>query len=180
MQQMVWFITLAAIGLIAAVFVFVGLGAGRARNYDRVQAGAYRFRSWLFAALIVLGIVVASATLRGLPYVAAGTDTPPTVVTVTAYQWYWELDRDSVSAGQPVELRISSADVNHGLGIYDPQYRLIAQAQAMPGYVNRLRYTFETPGVYRLMCLEYCGTAHHDMIEEITVLAPGEHGNDRD
>lgn len=49
--------------------------------------------------------------------------------------------------------------------------RIVAQTQAMPGYTNVLRYTFTEPGVYRVLCLEYCGVEHHDMKTEINVAA---------
>jgi cytochrome c oxidase subunit 2 len=41
----------------------------------------------------------------------------------------------------------------------------------MPGYINVLRYTFNEPGVYRVLCLEYCGVAHHEMTADIKVAA---------
>jgi hypothetical protein len=49
--------------------------------------------------------------------------------------------------------------------------RIVAQTQAMPGYTNVLRYTFTEPGVYRVLCLEYCEIAHHRMKAQITVTA---------
>lgn len=91
------------------------------------------------------------------------------VVDAIGYQWWWELSTDRVQAGQPVEFRLTSGDVNHGFGIYDENLRLVAQAQAMPGYVNRLVHTFDRPGRYRLLCLEFCGVVHHDMVAEFEV-----------
>jgi cytochrome c oxidase subunit 2 len=38
-----------------------------------------------------------------------------------------------------------------------------SQTQAMPGYMNRLRVTFDQPGTYTVLCLEFCGMAHHRM-----------------
>ena len=40
----------------------------------------------------------------------------------------------------------------------------------MPGYTNVLRRTFAQPGKYRVLCLEYCGLVHHNMIAEIDVV----------
>jgi cytochrome c oxidase subunit II len=37
--------------------------------------------------------------------------------------------------------------------------------------VNRLVYTFARPGRYRVLCLEYCGLAHHGMNSEFEVTA---------
>lgn len=110
--------------------------------------------------------------MRSLPYVHAEANAATQIIAVTGHQFYWELDKETVVAGQPVEFRVTSTDVNHGFGIYDADYRLLVQVQAMPGYINRLRYTFETPGTYRLLCLEFCGAAHHGMVSEIEVKAP--------
>jgi cytochrome c oxidase subunit 2 len=68
-----------------------------------------------------------------------------------------------VPAGALVEFRVTTLDVNHGFSIYAPDGRLMAQTQAMPGYVNRLRVEFDRPGTYRVLCLEFCGMAHHVM-----------------
>ena len=55
------------------------------------------------------------------------------------------------------------------MAIYAPGRKLIAQTQAMPHYVNRLRVKFETPGKYDIFCLEYCGVGHHMMHQTFQV-----------
>ena len=62
-----------------------------------------------------------------------------------------------------VEFRVTTLDVNHGFSLYAPDGHLVAQTQAMPGYVNRLRVTFDQPGTYTVLCLEFCGMSHHRM-----------------
>ena len=64
---------------------------------------------------------------------------------------------------------VTAGDVTHGLGVYSPEMRMIGQTQAMPGYSNALELTLDKPGAYRLLCMEYCGLAHHAMVSEITV-----------
>jgi cytochrome c oxidase subunit 2 len=172
MQEIAWYLTVIFVGAIGIVFIIVAVRSRQPADYSVVQPLAYRQRARLFWGLVIAGVAIAVVTLRGLPYVRPGDATPPQVVTAQGFQWYWELGRDSVVAGEPVEFQITSADVNHGFGIYDAEMHLVAQAQAMPGYVNRLRYTFTKPGKYRLLCLEYCGLAHHDMVTELEVLAP--------
>jgi cytochrome c oxidase subunit 2 len=76
-----------------------------------------------------------------------------------------------VPAGQPVEIRVTTADVNHGFGLYDANNRLVTQTQAMPGFTNVIRHVFTTPGTYRVLCLEYCGLGHHTMFSQIVVTA---------
>lgn len=77
--------------------------------------------------------------------------------------------RKPAPANELIEFRVTSFDVNHGFAIYDPSNKLIAQTQAMPGYVNRLRWKFSEPGNYNILCLEYCGMAHQGMRASFTV-----------
>ncbi|MGH8399001.1 MAG: hypothetical protein ACRETA_12285, partial [Gammaproteobacteria bacterium] len=72
--------------------------------------------------------------------------------------------------GEPVEFRVTAADVNHGFAIYDNLGVLLAQTQAMPGYVNRLYFRFPKPGTYHILCLEYCGVGHLIMHANIEVI----------
>lgn len=169
-QATVWIVTVVLVVAMALVFVFVAMRSGNRAEYSAVQPGAYRLRGVFFWLLIVVGVPLTIYTLRDLPYgAAARVSGEAQVVDVTGFQWYWEVSADEVTVGQPVEFRVTSADVNHGLGIYDPSLKLVAQVQAMPGYINRLVHTFNEPGVYQLACLEYCGLVHYAMIQELRV-----------
>jgi cytochrome c oxidase subunit 2 len=90
-------------------------------------------------------------------------------VTATGSQWSWEIAPQEVPVGRPVVFKVTSNDVNHGFGVYDPDGTMLFQTQAMPGYVNQVSYTFTKPGKYRVFCMEYCGLVHHDMLDEINV-----------
>lgn len=169
-QSIAWQLSLTLVAALAAGFVFVIANARQRRDYAPVVHRAYRFRARLFWAIVVLGVPATVFTLSRIPYPAfAGVPANVQVVDAIGYQWWWELSTDRVQAGQPVEFRLTSGDVNHGFGIYDENLRLVAQAQAMPGYVNRLVHTFDRPGRYRLLCLEFCGVVHHDMVAELEV-----------
>ncbi|NQY59474.1 MAG: cytochrome C oxidase subunit I, partial [Cognatishimia sp.] len=85
-------------------------------------------------------------------------------------QWWWDTDTTEIPLGQQVEFRVTSEDVNHGLGIYNDEMRLLVQVQAMPNYTNSIVYTFDEPGTYQILCMEFCGIAHHDMTYEFEVL----------
>lgn len=176
MQELVWGITLALILCIVAVFVFVLINSRQTADYEAIQAHSAKLRSVFFWGLIVLGIVVTTITLQDLPYAAQSGEASVQEIAVVGHQWYWTLDKTEVLAGQPVQFNVTSADVNHGLGIYDESLTLLAQTQAMPGYTNRLRYTFEQAGTYQLLCLEFCGMAHHVMVSELTVVTAGPGG----
>src|SRR5215471_7760927 len=79
-----------------------------------------RYRSGLFWGLVVLGIVVAVATLRPWPYDVSVADEGVTV-TATGSQWSWEIVPREVPMGRPIIFKITSNDVNHGFGVYDPE-----------------------------------------------------------
>ena len=166
-QQAAWLVTVALVAALAAIFLRVISTASLTADYESIAKRATRWRPRLFWAMALLTAVVLAFTLRRLPYPHG--DGAAQTVEVTGRQWAWQLSRDSVAAGQPVEFRVTSGDVNHGFGIYDVKGRLLVQVQAMPKYTNTLRYTFATPGKYSILCLEYCGMVHHGMKRELIV-----------
>ena len=176
-QRLVWSITLIGIAIIAAAFLYVVARSGAPLRYESVQKKAYGIRRWFFWALVLLGIGTAYATLAEFPIPDQRAPSAATrIVDAVGKQWYWELSANQFTAGVPVEFRVTSNDVNHGFGIYDPSGRLVAQTQAMPGFTNRLVHTFTVPGKYRALCLEYCGLVHHNMIAEFEVVAAPQGG----
>lgn len=169
-QETAWIISTIIVAAFAAVFTAVAFGAHAKVEYEAVLARVNPLRRRWFWALVVVGVTVAGITLPMMPYPqAAATSRNVQVVTATGRQWAWTLSASEVKAGAPVEFRVTSDDVNHGFAIYDSKLRVVAQTQAMPGYVNRLRHTFSEPGTYKVMCLEYCGLVHHEMIAEFVV-----------
>jgi cytochrome c oxidase subunit 2 len=173
LQQIVWIVSLALMSLVSFGFAFVALKSGsRTSAYEPLQKRAYRIRTRLFWLVVAVFGTPMVLTLIDLPYDAihpAHSAGSVQTVSATGYMWRWELSQDKIEAGRPVEFRVGSADVNHGFGIYDPDMKIVAQVQAMPGVINTLRHTFQREGVYKIMCLEYCGIAHHNMVTEFTV-----------
>ncbi|MDV3238871.1 MAG: cytochrome c oxidase subunit II [Gammaproteobacteria bacterium] len=182
-QTLAWQLSLILMATLLAVFLFV---ASRARervdDYVPLVGRAYRLRTALFWAILLIAAPVMLYSLVDLPYANAALDRQrdAQVIDVVGRQWFWELSSTRATVGTPVEFRVTSGDVNHGLGIYDGDMRLVAQTMAMPEYTNTLRHTFTRPGTYRLLCLEYCGLIHHGMIAELQVgdANPQEHVRD--
>jgi len=148
--------------LLAAAFVLIGVEAGSETSVERVQRVGYWLRKRWLAALLALGVVVVGVSLFDLPY-ASGGAAGRTLVKVTGGQFFWSLVPDSVAAGARVRFDVTSIDVNHGFGLYDPRGHLIGSVQAMPGYHNTLDLTLDEPGTYRIRCLELCGVNHSTM-----------------
>ncbi len=166
LQDRIWAIALAGIGLIALSFIWVVLNAGKPADDPTESAhAAHRLRRWLFSGLLCVFLVGSWLTLRPYPIAPQrGSADGNQVVEVSSGQWYWKIDPDTVSVGLPVEFRVTSADVNHGFAVYGPDGRIVTQTQAMPGYTNVLVYTFREPGAYIVQCLEYCGLGHAPML----------------
>jgi cytochrome c oxidase subunit II len=179
LQQIAWPVSLTLMILVAIGFMFVALKSGRrADDYTPLQKRAYRIRAKLFWLLVLVLGPTMIYNLVDLPYSAShahahahdhASGAQALVIEAKGYQWRWELSRNRVAVGQPVQFRVTSADINHGFAIYDTDMHLVAQTQAMPGYVNNLNYTFSKKGTYKILCLEYCGIAHHNMTTEIEV-----------
>jgi cytochrome c oxidase subunit II len=173
-QGMVWAVSMLLMGALAALFAWVAVGANVAlADYGPIVASAYRLRTWLFALAVLVLIGVSYQTLTKLPYVSISQPSVAGMQRVDAVseQWSWTLTPRAFVVGQTAEFHVTSKDVNHGFALYDPEMRIVAQTQAMPGYTNILRYTFTEPGTYQVLCLEYCGLGHHDMNADINVTA---------
>ena len=176
MQQnsiLLLFLALAVIGVI--VFTYVYLSSKKVESSEQGMTNPLKKRFWFLLILFVILAIFASVTIPKSPYFLFADEPPAKVVHVSAMQFAFFLSENAIDPRSPkgepievpanelVEFRVTSLDVNHGFGIYDESNRLITQTQAMPGYVNRLRYKFEKPGKYNIFCLEYCGVAHQIM-----------------
>lgn len=139
-------------------------------NVDGAPAGENinKRRTQLIWAMTIAGIIITVGSLREWPHASASESA--LTVNVSGGQWWWEIDTETVPLDQQIEFRVTTEDVNHGMGIYDDEMRLLVQVQAMPGYTNKLVYSFDQPGTYQVLCMEFCGIAHHDMINEFEVV----------
>jgi len=140
----------------------------------------YRIRSVYFVIILGVAVILLAFTLPMTPYPNNyGGKKPDVVVKAAGQMWAWTLTPGSGAAsaggnlvlpvGKTVEFQVSANDVNHNFAIYNSAGELIAQVQAMPNYTNRLFYTFNVPGHYYVLCLEYCGVLHHAMNVEFDV-----------
>jgi cytochrome c oxidase subunit 2 len=151
---------------IAVVALVVAVHAKDDVPVDDVSRTAYRLRRPWLAFLSGLLVVAVGFSFFLLPYASGGESL---TVAVSGGQFYWTIDPAVLPAHRKVRFDVSSVDVNHGFGVYDPDGRLIGSVQAMPGYTNELELTFDTPGEYRIRCFEYCGLSHHNMTASFRV-----------
>ncbi|MBN8554874.1 MAG: c-type cytochrome [Deltaproteobacteria bacterium] len=97
-------------------------------------------------------------------------------VHVLARMWQFEPAEIFVRAGTKVEFYLSSMDVTHGFHIVGTSVNLTA----VPGALNYASTTFEKPGEYRIICHEYCGVGHQNMMSKIIVFPAGYIGDPRE
>jgi len=175
LQGVIFSIAMAGIVLIAFGFILIISQSGKYADEAQTRRNAHRshvLQTWAFGVLLLVFVVGSWATLHRLPI-------PPQhqpldakqVVDVVGHQWFWQIKPSTLQTGSSVEFRVTSADVNHDFAIYAPDGRIVVQTQAMPGYTNKLLYTFTQPGTYIVQCLEYCGLGHSAMRANLTVLA---------
>ena len=171
-QDVVLILSLCLMGIVTIVFIKVAASAsGEAQPYPNIQKTAYSIRARFFWVLAIAGVIITTLTTVDLPYAATRGEVRGNekIVNVEGRQWFWQIDETKATAGETVIFNLTSGDVNHGMGVYDENKRLIGQSQAMPGYENSLKVTFENPGTYQLLCMEYCGLAHHAMVSNFIV-----------
>lgn len=182
-QSLAFGLFLLAMVAIVSVFGWVGSSTVDPANLDIKTA--YKLRRKLFLVASGVALLVLVLTLPRTPY-ANWIDSPDRVVYVATKQFGFFFSSEPITsdeelaripytnnievrAGGLVEFRVTGLDVNHGFGVYSPDGKIITQTQGMPGYVNRLRMRFPRAGNYMVLCLEYCGAAHHGMRTAIVV-----------
>ncbi|MBX9648136.1 MAG: hypothetical protein K2X57_13900 [Xanthobacteraceae bacterium] len=169
MQSTILLTTFLLMAAVASIFL-VSLSAASAGDGAEKAPKLEGVRLKFFIAILLLGVVVSVSSLRPWPKaVAAGSDVIH--VKVTGSQWSWEIAPKEIPVGKPITFSVATTDVTHGFSVYDDGGHLLIQSQVMPGYINQVSYIFEKPGKYRVFCMEYCGVAHHDMTDELLVVA---------
>lgn len=168
-QQAAWSITLLFSVFIIYIFAITLLKSGKKVDYAEVQKKGYFIRKIWFLFLFSGMLTATYFTLQDLPFERAEAGGTPVDVHVTALQFGFETSLDTLKVGDYAAFHVTGKDVNHGFGLYDDQLNILAQTQAMPGYTNTVYYKFTKPGTYTILCMEYCGMAHHLMKREISV-----------
>lgn len=184
MQIPALFIFLVWSAITAAIFIYVGMSG---RNPGELSQPAYkRVRRILVVGLTVAAVAFLWLTLPWMPYPDEGV-APDRVVYVSAKQFAFKISDQPISRedamddevffsiepikrDELIEFRVSATDVTHGFCIFNPRGAVLTQTQAMPGYVNRLRYRFADAGIYPVRCLEFCGIGHHTMKSQLEVV----------
>ena len=166
--------------------IFIGITAFAVRYRDGKQVNRrhredrdrYLEVSWMLIPFILTLIFFAWGASIFMTH-----KTPPanaTRIEAIGRQWMWkfqhpggqaEINDLHVPMGEPIEINMISQDVIHSL--YIPALRL--QMETLPNRYTRIWFTADRPGIYRILCSEFCGTDHSVMGGLLTVMTPGDY-----
>lgn len=89
---------------------------------------------------------------------------PPGDVYLLAKQYFW-FPTLRLRAGGTYRLHISAADFQHGFSLQPMNMNF----QVVPGYDHVLTIQPQAPGTYPIVCNEFCGVGHQNMVGKIIV-----------
>jgi cytochrome c oxidase subunit 2 len=172
-------LSLAVVAIIAVLVLTGALRRGRPappRIGDLPASRGGDGLAWIRIGL-ALTIVALLGTVVWTVAVMAAVGSPPgkpaVTLEVTGHQWWWEVAYDPngtdghfvtaneihIPVGQPVLVRLKSADVIHSFWIP----ALTGKTDTIPGRANISWLQADRPGIYRGQCTEYCGMQHAHM-----------------
>jgi cytochrome c oxidase subunit 2 len=121
-------------------------------------------------AVVAFLVVVLGGTMFQIPYWADNSDEKtPQEMNIVGRQFAWTIDPPRVRRDLKTRVEVRAADVNHALGVYDPDDVLVKQVNVLPGVTQDFVITFKKLGTYKLRCLEFCGVDHHLMSNDLEV-----------
>lgn len=89
-------------------------------------------------------------------------------VFAVAQMWSFQPSEIYIPVGSEVDFFLSSKDVVHGFNIAEKNVNMMA----VYGNINKTTVKFDKPGVYDIVCHEYCGTGHQNMKAQVIVNYP--------
>ncbi len=166
----------AVFALVVAVLLYALFRRHRA-PLPPAAAADRRSTRWIVIGGVVFPGIVLSALFPYVLRVQRATQQPPVdaalAVEVLGYRWWWAVrylsddgqpafetaNEIRIPVGQPVRVRLTSADVIHSFWVP----RLQGKRDMRPGRGNEPWIQADAPGVYRGQCAEYCGLQHAKM-----------------
>jgi cytochrome c oxidase subunit 2 len=89
---------------------------------------------------------------------------PPGEIYLIAKQFFW-FPILKLRAGETYRLHVSSVDFQHGFSLLPMNMNF----QVVPGYDHVLTIKPQAPGTYPIVCNEFCGIGHQNMVGKIIV-----------
>lgn len=89
-------------------------------------------------------------------------------VYAVAQMWQFQPAEIYIPTGSEVDFFLTSKDVVHGFNIANKNVNMMA----VYGNINKTTVKFDKPGVYKIICHEYCGVGHQNMQAQVIVNDP--------
>jgi len=89
-------------------------------------------------------------------------------VFAVASMWQFQPSQIYITVGSEVDFFLTSKDVVHGFNIAEKNVNMMA----VYGGLNKTTVKFDKPGVFKIVCHEYCGIGHQNMQAEVIVNYP--------
>ena len=108
------------------------------------------------------------SALLSLLILAAGCQkgkTPSQQINVVMKKYDIQPNVIHVKRGEPVELDVTTSDVQHGLDVPD----LGIKESVQPGRTTRINFTPQKQGEFKVVCGVICGPHHDDMMGKLVV-----------
>jgi cytochrome c oxidase subunit II len=165
---LIGYTALSLIGIAIMLYVFRSTRVGFRIKVATRETLEKRESMWGVLVVTFL-VILLGATIFSIPYWSKDHTDPEQVIDVTGRQYAWTVDPPQARTGLETRFDVHVEDVNHGLGLYDPDGKLINQINVLPGVTQEMWVTFDEPGTYEIRCLEYCGLDHHLMENTLEV-----------
>lgn len=163
-----WWVMLSGAAMLTLLVLTLLLLAFSPRNRPFKNGG----RLWICWLGVAMPSAVLTALLGYALILGEGSIAQPVpgrvTVEATGHQWYWTFRQPGwnsviatrgvlhIPVGQPVDVRVGSADVIHSFWVP----RLGGKMDAIPGQINILRIQADRSGVFEGQCAEFCGLNH--------------------
>lgn len=160
---------LVIVSVAAALIIFRSTRVGfHVRTADR-DTVARREGYWGLIVVAFL-VILLGGTIFQIPYSDDNSDAKtPQSVQVVGRQYAWTVDPPRIRAGVKTRFEVRAEDVNHAIGLYNPDDTLIKQVNVLPGVTQNFIITPKKTGTYEIRCLEFCGVDHHLMKNDLEV-----------
>ena len=140
------------------------------------------FVAALVASVMVYGVRLPTPVSRVDPTHLENTDVATPGLTqdsahaytlrVVAQMWQFnfgvkgQMPKITLQRGSSLKIVATSKDVTHGF--YVEQHNV--NMMLVPGQISEMDVVFNKPGIYHIICHEYCGPGHQNMVAVIEVL----------
>lgn len=176
---MVWGSVIFAGGIFAAMVYFVTKFKATSREANELSEPSSEHNTALEIGWSVIPLLICIALFVWGFQGFVNLRTPPKgalEIHATGQKWRWLFqyphgteDVLHVPVDRDVRMIIQSADVLHSLFI--PNFRV--KMDAVPGRYTDLWFRATKTGEFPVLCAEYCGTSHSDMLTKVVVHEPG-------